>query len=122
MQITSQTQVGPGTSGQADGETGHAQAREFFAENGYAIFKNVVAKDKLAALRVSIIEEFERSQRSGGLFAGGGRVSGHLNCFPGEESRFAYDTLQKRGIIAFAKSQFGNSPDPLYVACNLNLP
>ncbi|HEV3190394.1 MAG TPA: phytanoyl-CoA dioxygenase family protein [Polyangiaceae bacterium] len=122
MQTTDQTAAGAGVTTQRQGETDHEQARRFFAENGYAIFKNVVAKDKLAALRTAIIEEFERSQRSGALFAGGGRVSGHLNCFPGEQSRFAYDTLQERGIIDFAKAMLRNSPDPLYVGCNLNLP
>jgi hypothetical protein len=120
MQTTSQTAAGAAVAAQAHAD--HEQAARFFSENGYAIFKNVVSKDKLSALRTRVVDEFERCQGSGTLFAGGGRVSGHLNCFPGEESRFAHDTLQERGILDFAKAMLRHSADPLYVGCNLNLP
>jgi hypothetical protein len=124
MQTTSQTAAETGVAAQRLSERDHEQSRGFFAENGYAVFKNVVSKEKLSALRTRIIDEFERAQRSGDLFAGGGRVSGHLNCYPGEEARFAYESLQERGILAFAKAMLRHyrSPDPLHVGCNLNLP
>jgi hypothetical protein len=121
---TSETASEAGFAAQRLSNKEHDQTREFFAENGYAIFRNVVSKEKLSALRARIFDEFERAQRSGTLFAGGGRVSGHLNCYPGEEARFAYDVLEERGILAFAKAMLrpSRSPEPLHLGCNLNLP
>ncbi len=103
-------------------EAARETSRQFFAENGYVILKNIVSRDKLAELRTSVIGEFERAQKSDGLFAGGGLISGHLNSFPGEESRFAYDTLQERGVIDLIKSMIPGSLGALRVGCNLNLP
>jgi ectoine hydroxylase-related dioxygenase (phytanoyl-CoA dioxygenase family) len=93
-----------------------------FAEEGYLIFENVVSKERLSDLRAKILEEFERAKRSGGLFAGGGLISGHLNSFPGEESRFVYQTLQEQGIVDVIKALFPNVVRAPNVGCNLNLP
>src|ERR1700730_6534257 len=71
--------------------------RRSFAEDGYLIFKNIVSPQKLSDLQAKIREEFERAKRTGTLFSGGGQLSGHLNCFPGEASRFAYEALKERG-------------------------
>src|SRR5882672_9462133 len=71
--------------------------RQSFAEDGYVVFKDVVSKAKLADLRAQVIEEYERSKQAGSLFQGGGQISGHLNCFPGEPARFAYDVLKQSG-------------------------
>ncbi len=49
--------------------------RPSFEETGYLVFKNVVAKDKLSALRDALFAEYERATRAGELFAGGGRIS-----------------------------------------------
>ena len=57
-------------------------------EDGYVIIRDVVSKDRLAAMDSGLLEEFERAKASGELFDGGGTLSGHLNCFPGESSRF----------------------------------
>ena len=64
-----------------------------FVEDGYLIFRDVVSKERLSSLRARIAEEFDRAKQSGRLFSGGGLISGHLNCFPGEGSRFAYEAL-----------------------------
>jgi ectoine hydroxylase-related dioxygenase (phytanoyl-CoA dioxygenase family) len=93
-----------------------------FAENGYLIFRNVVSRERLTHLRNQIIEEFERARRSGKLFAGGGTISGHLNCFPGEQSRFAYDALVQHGIIDLVKTIFPKATRLPNVGCNFNLP
>jgi len=96
--------------------------REAFAENGYLVFRDVVSREKLSRLRDRIIEEYDRAKASGAIFSGGGQISGHLNCFPGEESRFIYGALEQQGIIDLVKAI---SPKPLQqpnVGCNLNLP
>lgn len=98
------------------------RATRTFADVGYVVFPNVVSKERLSHLRARIMEEFERSSGSGGLFSGGGLISGHLNCFPGEESRFAYRALEEHGIIDVIKSLFPRSLNAVRVGCNLNLP
>src|SRR4051812_35873120 len=70
-----------------------------YAEQGYLIFKDVVPKEQLSELKANIFREFERSKQSGKLFEGGGQISGHLNCFPGEGSRFALTALEERGVL-----------------------
>lgn len=96
--------------------------KKAFAEDGYLIFRNVVSRERLSQLHARILDEFERSKASGRLFSGGGLISGHLNCFPGEESRFAYEALQEHGIIDLIKAIFPKAVRPPNVGCNLNLP
>jgi ectoine hydroxylase-related dioxygenase (phytanoyl-CoA dioxygenase family) len=96
--------------------------KQAFADDGYFIVKNVVSPERLSELRRRILDEFERSKQAGGLFSGGGLISGHLNCFPGEESRFAYEALQENGIIDLIKAVFPKAVRLPNVGCNLNLP
>jgi ectoine hydroxylase-related dioxygenase (phytanoyl-CoA dioxygenase family) len=93
-----------------------------FDENGYFILRNVVSKDKLSELHKSITDEFARAKSSGQLFTGGGQLSGHLNCFPGEESRFAYDAIREHGIIDLMKAISPRTPVTPDVGCNYNMP
>jgi hypothetical protein len=92
-----------------------------YAEQGYLIFRDVVPKALLSDLKANIFEEFERSKRSGSLFEGGGQISGHLNCFPGEGSRFALAALEERGVLDVMRQHY-DKPVPLRVSCNFNLP
>jgi ectoine hydroxylase-related dioxygenase (phytanoyl-CoA dioxygenase family) len=92
------------------------------AEDGYIVFRNVVSPERLSELARKIAEEFGRAKASGQLFSGGGLFSGHLNCFPGEASRFAYDTIQEQGIVDLIKTVFPKAQRPPNVGCNLNLP
>ena len=93
-----------------------------FAEEGFVIFKNIVSKQRLSHLRDRLQQEFDRAKSSGGLFSGGGLISGHLNCFPGEESRFVYDTLEQHGIVDVVRALFPKATRPPNVGCNFNLP
>src|SRR6188768_1222732 len=77
--------------------------RRTFADEGYLKFEGVIARTLLARLSQSIGDEFEQQQRDGRLFLGGGTVSGHLNCFPGAESRFVYERLQQSGIVEIVR-------------------
>jgi len=92
-----------------------------YAREGYLIFRDVVPKDQLAKLKSDIFEAFEESKRTGGMFSGGGLLSGHLNCFPGEGARFALAALEERGVIDVIR-QLYQKPMDLRVSCNLNFP
>ena len=101
-----------------------ANLKETFAEEGYLVFRSVVSKDKLSQLRTSLVDAYERAQQAGGIFAGGGggQLAGHLNSFPGEESRFTYEAIQESGLLDLIKAlspQVARAPN---VGCNLNLP
>jgi ectoine hydroxylase-related dioxygenase (phytanoyl-CoA dioxygenase family) len=96
--------------------------RKAFTEDGYVVFKNVVSKERLSQLRDRLQQEFDSAKSSGRLFSGGGLISGHLNCFPGEESRFAYDALVQAGIIDVVKALFPKATRLPNVGCNFNLP
>jgi hypothetical protein len=82
----------------------------------------VVSKERLEALRVSLFEAFERAKATGGLFDGGGAISGHLNCSPGEEARFAYDALVEAGIVDLIRAIFHKEIHSPNVGLNFNLP
>lgn len=56
------------------------------------------------------------------MFAGGGNWSGHLNCFPGEASRFVYQQLEDRGVFELARALSNRQLVAPNVGCNLNLP
>lgn len=106
----------------AAAKTAWARLRDEFAVEGYLIFRNVVDREKLVALHAELSHEFERVASQGLLFSGGGSISGHLNCFPGEKARFIQETLEAEGIIGLIRSM---SPVPLRapnVGCNFNLP
>lgn len=99
-----------------------ARAQEEFASNGYFILRNIVSPERLTDLHRALSQEFEQASKSGALFSGGGLLSGHLNCFPGAGARFAYDTLQDRGIIDLIKQLHPKVLRMPYVGCNFNLP
>jgi hypothetical protein len=96
--------------------------KKSFADEGYFVIRNVISQEKLANLHRNIVEEFDRAKQSGALFSGGGLMSGHLNCFPGAGSRFIYETLEERGIIALIKELNPGVTRLPNVGCNFNLP
>jgi len=96
--------------------------KQAFATNGYCVLRNVVSPERLTELQQALSQEFDAASKSGALFSGGGLVSGHLNCFPGAGARFAYDTLQGRGIIDLIKQLHPNVLRVPNVGCNFNLP
>lgn len=96
--------------------------RQEFATNGYFVIRNVVSAQRLSELHAQLSREFDAASASGALFSGGGLMSGHLNCFPGAGARFAYDTLQERGIIDLMKQLHPTVQRMPNVGCNFNLP
>jgi ectoine hydroxylase-related dioxygenase (phytanoyl-CoA dioxygenase family) len=98
------------------------QARREFADQGYFVLRNLVSAERLGALHQTLAAEFDTASSSGALFAGGGLLSGHLNCFPGVGARFAYDTLQDSGVIDLMKQLHPTMLRMPNVGCNFNLP
>ena len=96
--------------------------RQAFRDRGYLRFEGVLPRKPLSQLNRRLSEELEWAQGSGELFSGGGTVSGHLNCFPGVESRFVYDGLVQSGIIEIVGRLARNSLRMPNIGCNLNLP
>jgi Phytanoyl-CoA dioxygenase (PhyH) len=92
-----------------------------YDQQGYLIFKDIVPQAPLSELKARVFDEFDAGKRSGRLFNGGGQISGHLNCFPGEGSRFVLAALEERGVIDVIRQLYGK-PMPLRVSCNFNLP
>lgn len=96
--------------------------KKSFADNGYFIVRNVVSPEKLSKLHQNIIETFDTAKQTGALFSGGGLMSGHLNCFPGAEARFVYETLQEYGIVDLIREIEPKAVRLPNMGCNLNLP
>jgi hypothetical protein len=99
-----------------------AALKEAYARDGYAVIPGVVSPSRLAALHRALSDKFEGDKASGKLLNGGGLFTGHLNCFPGEQSRFVYTTLQERGVIGLIKEIFPGAVRTPNVGMNFNLP
>jgi hypothetical protein len=93
-----------------------------FAREGYVLLPNVVSKPRLAALTEELRNEFKRAKANGELFSGGGTISGHLNCFPGAQSRFVYDELEQYGVFDLVRKLSPAATRMPNIGCNLNLP
>jgi ectoine hydroxylase-related dioxygenase (phytanoyl-CoA dioxygenase family) len=96
--------------------------RQFYQENGYVVLRGVISQEILARLQQQILEEYDRQKKTGTLFSGGGNFAGHLNCFPGEESRQVYNELEQKDVITLVKALFPGAVRLPNVGCNLNLP
>lgn len=113
----------------ADGSSPRAALRNdrsaqerLFARDGYVLIKNVVSREKLADLRTKILDEYALAIRSDAMFSAGGNLTGHLNCFPGDDARFAYEALQEHGVVDFIRAVYALPFGGFDVGCNLNLP
>src|SRR3981189_3271434 len=93
-----------------------------FAREGYVALPNVVSKSRLATLTDELRGEYARAHANGELFSGGGMISGHLNCFPGAQSRFVYDELEQYGVFDLVRNLSPSATRMPNIGCNLNLP
>ena len=93
-----------------------------FEREGYVALPNVVSKSRLAALTDELRSEYDRCRTQGALFSGGGTISGHLNCFPGAQSRFVYDELDRYGVFDLVRRLLPSATRMPNIGCNLNLP
>ena len=93
-----------------------------FAREGYVTLPNVVSKSRLAALTDELRGAYARAGANSELFSGGGTISGHLNCFPGAQSRFVYDELEQYGVFDLVRKISPSTTRMPNIGCNLNLP
>ena len=91
-------------------------------EQGYAVVRNVVSKERLSEFAANLTREYDRAKASGELFKGGGSLSGHLNCFPGEQSRFIYEEIAEYGLVDVARAIDPVKAEAVRVTLNYNLP
>ncbi len=99
-----------------------ASYRRRFERDGYLLLEAVVPREPLARLSRAIVERWRVDNASGAMFAGGGTVSGHLNCFPGAESRFVHEALAASGTLRLVAELARQPLRHPHVGCNLNLP
>ncbi|HYP87398.1 MAG TPA: phytanoyl-CoA dioxygenase family protein [Polyangiaceae bacterium] len=96
--------------------------RRNFADEGYIVLRGVISKPELATIQRRLTEEFDAWKKSNESFRGGGMLSGHLNCYPGELARGVYDELQTTGMLDLARTLFPTDPKATRIGCNFNLP
>lgn len=76
----------------------------------------------MSELAESLTSEYERLRTTGEMFTGGGSLTGHLNCFPGEQSRFIWDDLQAAGVQELVRSVRPDIAESVRATLNFNLP
>jgi hypothetical protein len=91
-------------------------------EVGYAIVPGVVGRDVLDVFRQTIDDEYQHLDLTGAGFHGGGSFSGHLNCYPGEAARVAYEQVRDSGILDVVRATRPDLADRPRVTLNYNLP
>jgi Phytanoyl-CoA dioxygenase (PhyH) len=90
--------------------------------DGYVVLRGVVSEERLTTFNDELLGEFDRLMETGLGFQGGGLMSGHLNCFPGERARFVYEELRDAGIIDLVRSYRPDLADAVRPTLNFNLP
>ena len=95
-----------------------AELRRGLDDDGYAVLRGAVSKERVAEFNCTILAEYERAEK----FRGGGSYSGHLNCFPGEKSRFFYDQIAESGLVDAIHALRPSSPNGVRATLNFNLP
>lgn len=98
------------------------QLERTFADAGYVVLRDVISKPELATIQRRLSEEFAAWKNGPESFRGGGLMSGHLNCFPGELARGVFNELQSKGLLALARHFKPSPPTSARVGCNFNLP
>jgi hypothetical protein len=93
-----------------------------FAEDGFVILRGVIDKAELRTVADSLASEFARWKTSNESFRGGGLLSGHLNCYPGEIARGVMNQLQAKGVLELSRALFYTEPTAMRIGCNFNLP
>ena len=95
-----------------------AELRRGLDEDGYAVLRGVVSSDRVEEFNEMILEEYARAEK----FKGGGSFSGHLNCFPGESSRFFYEEIEEAGVVDAIHALRPSAPNDVRATLNFNLP
>ena len=98
------------------------ELKRTFADEGYLVLRGVISKPELANIQRRLADEFDAWKKSTESFRGGGLLSGHLNCYPGEVAKGVYNELKDTGTLELAHSLFPTDPKATRIGCNFNLP
>lgn len=93
-----------------------------FDDEGYIVLPGVVSKQAAEAMRQALMDEHNNWKKSSAAFRGGGVLSGHLNCYPGETARGVLNELTSKGVLDLTRQLFPWRPNSLRLGCNFNLP
>jgi hypothetical protein len=85
---------------------------------GYAVLRGVVPREQVLAFNDLIQNEYQHADK----FEGGGSYSGHLNCFPGDASRFFLDAITEAGVVDAITAMRPTSTNRVRPTLNFNLP
>jgi hypothetical protein len=96
--------------------------REAMETDGYTVIRGVVSPDRLTQVANELTAEYDALKAAGALFQGGGSLTGHLNCFPGERTRFVWDELRAAGIQDLVRAIRPDIADSVRATMNFNLP
>jgi len=96
--------------------------RRALDEDGYVVIRDVVDRERLDTLGADLAGEYDRLKAANEMFEGGGSLTGHLNCFPGEQSRFVWDDISKAGIPELVRAVRPDIADSVRATMNFNLP
>ena len=110
-----------GSSG-APARLDRSEAISRFHEDGFVVLRNVVSRATLGSVAASLSSEYAAWQSSNAAFKGGGLLSGHLNCYPGELSRPVLNELRDSGTLELGQKLFPTNARALRLGCNFNLP
>lgn len=94
------------------------ELRKALDTDGYMVMRGVVPAPLVAEFAEFLLAEYDRAEK----FTGGGTYSGHLNCFPGERSRFFYDAIEQYGIVDAIHELRPNVSTAVRATLNFNLP
>jgi hypothetical protein len=93
-----------------------------FADDGYFVLPGVVSQAELQTVEQRLTDEFKQWSNSSQSFQGGGLLSGHLNCYPGELVRGTMNELRSSGTLDMLGRLFPTAPERTRWGCNFNLP
>jgi Phytanoyl-CoA dioxygenase (PhyH) len=82
----------------------------------------MVDRAELTKIQDRLNREFAQWQESTKSFRGGGLMSGHLNCYPGEAARGVVEQLRGKGVFELGQALLPTPPSSMRLGCNFNLP
>jgi Phytanoyl-CoA dioxygenase (PhyH) len=91
-------------------------------EDGFFVLPRVVSQGELHRVEQRLSDEFKNWSEGSQAFQGGGLLSGHLNCYPGELARGTMNELRSSGTLAMLQRLFPTAPERARWGCNFNLP
>ena len=93
-----------------------------WSKQGFVLLEGIVDSSAAEEVGATVLKEWNALNANGLVFAGGGRQSGHIGCFPGAASSVLVDQLAERGVLTLFDQLVGTPVVLDGVGCNLNLP